>query len=296
MKRIELILNDGTADGAQKFSIGSETTIGYKIPRNCISKELSGRFFDNLKQPGVYVLVGIRSAAANKDKCVYIGQSDNIAKRLYEHKGGQDGEKQNGKMFWSECMAFVTSDSQLQKGHAEYLEYVFYKKAHEACRYILENDNTPSEKMVSEGDQIFCDDFVEDCHLLLQLMGHPIFVPPSKDYESRVYGKTNKLIIDNSARRGYAEPKYVKSMGYICKTAEIENGFMMLENSIISSDVSKKASASLKKLRRDLIKRGYVVEEDNKLIFKKEYLFNSAGIAASVVLGRNASSNEWKQE
>lgn len=291
MKRIELILMDGTADGPRKYAIGSETTIGYQIPRSRIEKDLTGSFFERLKSPGVYVLVG-KHAIDQKDS-IYIGQSDNVAKRLYEHKGGQDGEKQKGKLFWSECLAFVASDNQMQKGHTEYLELEFCKKAYAANRYVLENENMPSEKTVSEGDQIFCDDFVEDCALLSSLMGAPLFVSPATAEDS-VIGKSDQLSIDNSSRRGYSDPKYVKATGFLCQTSEYAQGFMVLENSVISKEVSKKASPTIKKLRRELTKRGYLREEDGKLLLKKEYLFPSAGIAASVVLGRSAVAKDWR--
>ena len=48
-------------------------------------------------------------------------------------------------------------------------------------------------------------------------------------------------------------------------------------------------------MRKDLKKRGYIKEENGKLVFKKEYTFPSPGIAASVVFGRSASAKDWKE-
>lgn len=292
MKKVELILMDNTANGPLKYSICSETTIGYKIPREFINRDMSESFFDKLKAPGVYVLVGKR--AIDKNESIYVGQTDNVAHRLYEHKGGHEGEKKQGKMFWSECLAFVASDNQMQKGHAEYLELAFYKKAYEANRFILENENMPGEKSISEGDRIFCDDFIDDCDLLSTLMGVPIFSSLDNDAKDEVIGRSEQLAINNGNKRGFDDPRYVNSVGYICKTTEFDNGFMVLENSIIAKEVTKKAGNTIKKTRRELQKRGYIKEENNKLVFKREYLFPSAGIAASVVLGRSATSKEWK--
>lgn len=292
MKRIELILKDNIADGALKYLITSETTIGYKIPRDCIDRYMDDLFYTQLKSPGVYVLVGKR--LNDNHKSIYIGQSDNVAKRLYEHKGGQDGEKQTGKLFWSECLAFVTSDNQMQKGHAEYLEFEFYKKAYDSNRYILENENMPSIKCVSEGDKIFCDDFVYDCDLLLELMGIPIFKRKNKSLHNEIIESSERHTIYNGNRCGYDCPKYVNATGYFCSTSDKHNGFVVLENSIITKDITKKAGNTVRKTRRDLIKRGYIKEENGKLIFKREFIFTSAGIAASVVLGRQASAKEWK--
>ena len=42
------------------------------------------------------------------------------------------------------------------------------------------------------------------------------------------------------------------------------------------------------------MKRGYIREENSKLKFTQEYTFKSPGIAAAIVLGRNASAADWK--
>ena len=105
---------------------------------------------------------------------------------------------------------------------------------------------------------------------------------------------SDRKTIFNGNRKGSDDAKFVNANGYFLQTSESENKFVVLENSIITSEVTKKASNTIKKLRRELIKRGYVKEENGHLIFKKEYQFVSAGIAASVVLGRNASAKEWK--
>ena len=278
-----------STEGPQKFSIGGQTTMSYKIKREDIDKDMSDSFYDQLKRTGVYVLFG-KTVTDNHD-LIYIGQSDNVAKRLYDHKGGKDGEKQQGKVFWNECYAFVSIDSQLQKGNAEYLEYEFYQKAHKAGRYILDNTNIPTEKIVSEGDKIFCDDFVGDCDLLSRIMGRPLFEIPEKS----ITPPSDKMVIDNSARIGDDDLRYVNATGYKRPTEEYENGFTVLENSIIAKNVTKKASKSIRDMRKDLKKRGYIREENGKLVFKNEYTFPSPGIAASVVLGRGASAKEWKE-
>ncbi|MBQ8576062.1 MAG: GIY-YIG nuclease family protein [Clostridia bacterium] len=291
MKVVEIILKDNSAKGPQKFSIQSETTVGYKISRTEIDNYLSDSFYDNLKTPGVYILVGTR--VNDGKRSVYIGQSDNVAKRLYEHKGGQDGEKKQGKLFWSECLAFVATNSQMHKGHAEYLELEFYKRAYEANQYLLENENIPSEKFVSESDKIFCDDFIEDCKLLTSLMGVPVFDLSNKE-EKEIFSSSERMKIFNGNKRGIEDPKYVNANGYFCQTVDNEKAFIILENSIVARELTKKASPTIKRLRRELQKRGYIKEENGKLVVKKEYQFASAGIAASFVLGRNASSKEWK--
>lgn len=297
MLKIELIIKgydenepEKTAKRPQKFSIGSQTTVAYKMNREDIEQDMSDSFYDDLQQTGVYVLFG--KTSPNNHDMVYIGQSDNVAKRLYNHKGGQEGEKQNGKTFWTECYAFVSADSQLQRGNAEYLEYVFYQKTYEAGRYIVDNTNVPGEKNISLSDKIFCNNFMLDCDLLSRIMGRPIFDSPKDDIKVI---SVEKLSINNRDRVGDNNPKFVNATGYTVVTEEFENGFTVLANSIITKDVTPKASKSIRDLRRFLKRHGYIKEEEGKLIFVKEYTFASPGIAASVVLGRSASAKEWKE-
>jgi len=66
MKRIELILKNGRADGSQKYSIGSETTIGYKITREDVNQDMEETFFEKLHHPGIYILVGKRLSDNNE--------------------------------------------------------------------------------------------------------------------------------------------------------------------------------------------------------------------------------------
>ena len=108
-KVMSLILFDGTAEGPQKYSIGNKKIVGYKISREFITDEMDSSFYDELHSQGVYVLIGNRNNG--KGENIYIGQSDNIAKRLNDHKGGKDGEKAvyNARVLEELCkMAAIT--------------------------------------------------------------------------------------------------------------------------------------------------------------------------------------------
>ena len=283
-KVMSLILFDGTAEGPQKYSIGNKKIVGYKISREFITDEMDSSFYDELHSQGVYVLIGNRNNG--KGENIYIGQSDNIAKRLNDHKGGKDGEKECGKTFWYECMAFVSDENSID---IEYLEEQFYNKAYDARRYTLDNINKPGEKEISEASMINSDEFLMDCDLLSKIMGRPIFTSePEADEDIKI--ASDCLFIDNSNRYGALDEKLVIAKGH-----KLENGeFLILEGSIITNEVTKKASNSIKKIRRDLKKSGEIKEIDGKLEFTKECRFESAGIAASIVLGRSASAKEWK--
>lgn len=289
MKLINLRLKEGTAGGPQRYSIGNKIIVGYKIPRQYIEKDLTDDFYEELKITGVYVLLGKQDGVEK----VYVGQSDNVSTRLYKHRGGLEGEKRSGKEFWSECVAFVSVASLIHKGHAEFLEGTFYEKIRTAERYFIENQNMPTEKNLSKAEKKFCDDFIDDCELLLKLMGVPLFCHKEVD-EDDGGSKFDKLMICNGDKCSSEDPRYINAIGYISPTEENPDRFVVLEKSIINSFVSKKARASIRKLRNELMKKGCIKDENGKLIFKQKYSFKSPATAASFVLGRNASTKDWK--
>ena len=53
----------------------------------------------------------------------------------------------------------------------------------------------------------------------------------------------------------------------------------------------------MQKLRDTLISEGVIVNENNKLIMKRDYLFSSSSSAAMIIMGRSANGlTEWKMK
>ena len=99
-KVIKLFLMDGTPNGRWMCELSNWTGIAYKIPRNMV-KESENR--EELSAPGVYFLFGRDD---EKDKpLVYIGEAENIIKRLKQHLDKKDN--------WNEVIAFISKDSNL---------------------------------------------------------------------------------------------------------------------------------------------------------------------------------------
>ena len=64
-----------------------------------------------LQQTGVYVLRGLD----DEDRpVIYVGQGENVWKRLADHYAKKD--------FWTQAAAFVSKDTYLNKAHVQYLE------------------------------------------------------------------------------------------------------------------------------------------------------------------------------
>lgn len=138
-KNINLFLMDGEASGRIKCTLANWTGIAYKIPRTMLDK---ARDISYLDQTGVYFLFGTTEAAG--DPVVYVGQAGirkngrGILCRLDEHR--RDSEMD----YWTEAVAFTTSNNSFGPTEISYLENRFCNMAKEAKRYFVKNSNDPS--------------------------------------------------------------------------------------------------------------------------------------------------------
>jgi D-arabinose 1-dehydrogenase-like Zn-dependent alcohol dehydrogenase len=68
--------------------------------------------WDESQRPGVYFLLERHST--DHKNTVYIGESENVFRRLIEHDRKKD--------FWNEVIIFTSKDENLTKSHIKYLE------------------------------------------------------------------------------------------------------------------------------------------------------------------------------
>jgi len=282
---IELLTTDPY--GPKRITINNgHDTIGYKMRRCDINKDMAEEFFKELHTAGVYILLGDRKMGIGKE--IYVGQSDNIANRLYQHRGKREGEKKTGKAFWDECMAFVT-ESRLEVSHAKYLEDTLYDIIAGFGRFAFNNEDDPKPNLESikestkqEGDKV-----IEDAKTICACLTIPIFEPVEPDEE---FEGINALFIRRENKDGSIG---ISAKGHEHHTADYPNGFMVHAGSIITEETTKKATHSIKDMRKKLEKYNVIGKRDGRMVFLNNRIFESPGIAASVVFGRSASANEW---
>jgi len=161
-KVIKLFLYDGNPNGRWRCELSNWTGIAYKIPRNLVktSEERA-----ELSSPGVYFLFGYDD---NHDRpLVYIGEAEDIIKRLKQHLDKKD--------FWNEVILFISKDNNLNKAHIKYLEYEFYRTAKECNRYSIDNSNIPTKSSISESEQAELEEFIYNAKILVNALGHKVF-------------------------------------------------------------------------------------------------------------------------
>lgn len=258
-KSISLFLIDGIPDGVIACELSNWTGKGYKIPRNSL-KDVSNR--SDLKKPGVYFLIG-----HNEDdkETVYIGESEDVFKRLYQHQE---------KDFWTEALVFISKDENVNKAHIKYLEFSLHDEAVEANRYKIFNSNVPTKPAISEAEIAVMSEFSTNLKLLVGALGFRIFENLTKPLTS----KQDKYLID-AAR------------GAVATGIMTTEGFVVFKGSKIASTEVPSMPESFKKKRAQIISENVVIDFE----FTQDYLFSSPSTAAAVVMGRSANGlKEWK--
>jgi hypothetical protein len=260
-KSISLFLIDGTVDGVIACELFNWTGKGYKIPRNLL-KSVSSR--DDLRKAGVYFLVGHNPDS--DQPMVYIGEAEEVYKRITQH---QDKE------FWSEALAFVSKDENLNKAHVKYLEYTLHKDANESGRYEIFNGNTPNRPAISEAEQAVMLEFAENLRVMVGTLGFKFFEPLVNKKPSE---KTEVYSLQGTR-------------GASARGLPTNEGFVVLKGSQIASSQVPSTPPVVDRKRTALLNDG----STENFTLTKDVLFNSPSLAAAVVLGRSANGLiEWK--
>ncbi|MCD6173717.1 MAG: GIY-YIG nuclease family protein [Sulfurimonas sp.] len=268
-KTIKLFLLDGIPNGRMTCELSNWTGKAYKLPRNMI-KDSSNR--EELSSTGVYFLFGKSDILSEKD-VIYIGEAENIIKRLSQHL--------NEKDYWNEAVVLISKDDNLNKAHIKYLENRLHQIAVKVNRYEVKNSNTPTQPSISESDQAEMEEFIENIKMLVNVLGF-------KAFEELI----QKPINDKKVSSNF----FIKAArGANAQGQQTSDGFVVLKGSEIASSTVDSYPDGWKNSRQELINNRSIIEKNGNLIFTNDYLFNSPSAAAAIVMGRNANGLiEWK--
>jgi len=118
---------------------------------------------------GIYVLTGYDVDELGNDRVVaYIGQTDNLRKRISEHDVKRD--------WWDQAVLFLsTADEGLNRAHTTWLEWELMRLAAAAGRCRLENRAAPSEPVLIESEKADTRAFLAEMLRMAPIMGLTIF-------------------------------------------------------------------------------------------------------------------------
>jgi hypothetical protein len=262
---------DGTPNGLLTAEIMNWTGHALTSPRTKL-QDLVQR--PECGRTGVYFLVGPDPDNALRP-LVYIGESDDVAKRLKQHN---QPENKGGKDFWERVCLITSKDQNLTKAHVKYLESRLIALAKQSGRCGLVNGTAHDYTMLPESDQADMAFFIEQVRIILPVLGFDFLREPATLYTKSPSADENTLF-------ELELPKY----GVKAQAREIDGSFVVLQGSEARPKWTAKANG-YGNLYDQLVKDGVLGDEfSGKRQFSQNYEFNSPSAAAAIVSGRNAN-------
>ncbi len=273
-RSIRLFLVDGSPSGLLTAEIMNWTGHALTGPRSRLS-ELVKR--PECSRTGVYFLVGPDPDNTTRP-LVYIGESDDVAKRLKQHN---QPEGKGGKDFWERVCLITSKDQNLTKAHVKYLESQLIALATAAGRSGLRNGTAHDYTVLPEADQADMAFFSEQIRTILPVLGFDFLreaavKPAAPDQTSQASA---------SPMFELKLPKYNIS----ARAQEIDGEFIVLAGSQARKKwvgVQGGYNVLFDQLAEDSV---LVLDNPERRTFSRNHAFSSPSAAAAVVSGRSAN-------
>lgn len=229
-------------------------------------KELLPKVGDVSGKPGVYILIG-------ENRMAYIGQSEDIGKRLTQH-----ADPKTGKSFWLETIVLISKDDWLSAGHVRNIEAELIKRAKNGL-WKIENVPNGSDKSgaLPSADKAIIKRFIEQSITLVEILGCDIFKPKIPD----VSGKTPNRFM--SGQKYSANAIFDDEAGIL----------VVLKGSKARFDEANAIPQSASSKRKELLASKVLIEMEENGNHYLEFLFDvefkSLSAAAAVIAGGSVS-------
>lgn len=276
-RSIRLFLVDGTPNGLLTAEIMNWTGHALTGPRSKLS-ELVQR--PECARTGIYFLVGPDPENAIRP-LVYIGESDDVAKRLKQHNRPED---QGGKDFWEKVCLITSKDQNLTKAHVKYLESQLIAQAKQSGRCGLMNGTAHDYTSLPESDQADMAFFSEQIRTILPVLGFDFLRERQKVSATLAEQKTMQ---EAPVFFEMELPKH----GITARAREVDGEFVVLAGSKARNGwVSNSDYTSYRPLYQQLTEDGVLVpDQSGNVRFAQDQIFSSPSAAAAVVSGRSAN-------
>ncbi|WP_235892869.1 GIY-YIG nuclease family protein [Mycolicibacterium hodleri] len=220
----------------------------------------------------------------------YIGEGDDVSKRLYEHARPAD---QGGKDFWERAIVLTSKDSNLTKAHARYLESRLIALTQQAKRALLVNGTAPTPLPLPEADISDMEYFIAQAKIVLPVLGVNMLRSVSA---AQPAGQTVGSAEVSGTQVSPLFEMTLKKSGITAIAQEIDGEFTVHEGSQARAEWTG-VDDGYKRLREKLEKDGTLglSGDGASALFTRDHVFASPSAGAAVVAGRSANGrNEWK--
>lgn len=287
-RSIRLFLVDGTPTGLLTAEIMNWTGHVLTGPRSKLA-ELVQR--PECGRTGVYFLVGPDPDNSLRSK-VYIGESDDVAKRLKQHNRPEGSEGMaGGKDFWEKVCLVTSKDQNLTKTHVKHLESLLIGIANNVGRCELINGTAHDYGSLPESDRADMAFFLEQIRTVLPVLGFDFLRELSKPFATVSVSPATS--VSHSPRFNLEVPRYRLS----AQGQEIDGEFFVLKGSKARPEWVG-TERGYQGLFKQLVADGVLVAEGGEhMVFRDDYAFSSPSAAAAVVCGRAANGRtSWVVE
>lgn len=283
-KSVRLFLVDGTSQGLMTLEVVNWTGHILTAARSNIV-ELIKR--DEMSRTGVYFLSGPDPEGRTDKTFVYIGESDNVGRRLVEHN------KDTDKQFWERAYLITSKDQNLTKAHVKYLESRLIAIADESGQAKILNGNSPVFSKLPEADLADMEYFISQVRLVLPVIGLDILrEKPRVSAVVRLPQQQDTADKDIPTFEIRGKKHNITAFGQ-----QIGADFILLTGSETQPIWIGASDHGYKNLQDSLIadKKIIIDAVSNKGIVQEDIVFSSPSAAAAVVVGRSSNGRlEWK--
>jgi len=300
-KTIRLFLVDGTPQSILTAEIINWTGHVISAPRTKLT-ELIQR--PEMPRTGIYFLTGPAPDSAGKTM-VYIGESDNVGKRLVQHN------KDDTKDFWEKACVITSKDQNLTKAHARYLESRLISIAKNAGHAKLFNGTAPDYGFLPEADIADMEYFISQVRLVMPVLGLDFLRerPQIRKEEAAEVIEAETLSDNKIISRASPTPRVrvdkspvfeidSTKLGIRAQAQEAEGDFIVFSGSQSQIGWIGERSHSYEQLHKNLVEEGKITPDPDSAergVFQEDVAFSSPSAASAVVFGRSSNGRrEWK--
>lgn len=276
---------EGSPQGILTAEIVNWTGHVLSAPRSKLAGLLAR---SEMSKAGVYFLIG-PDPNDNGQILAYIGQSENVGKRLAQHN------KDERKSFWEKTYIVTSKDQNLTSGHIKYLESRLIAISNDSRLVKLTNDTAPEASILPEADIADMEYNISQLRLILPLLGLDFL----RELATFSFTANSASFETNSEELLPAIFEFKSQRHKIYATAiEIDGEFIVQKGSLCRAkwegvDNGHTYVALFERLREQ---NRIVSTDDSKLnVFAEDISFSSPSAAAAIVIGRAANGRlEWK--
>ncbi len=265
---ISIIVTAADPDGVRVVEKSNWTGRGLVFSRS----DLGLARTEGLDGVGIYLLLG-DDPDEEYDRRIYIGQGENVGKRLSQHQGD------DGKDFWDTTVTFTSGNSSLNRAHISYLEAELINLARSAKRVSIANGNQPGTPHLPASDHAVAAGFLAEMRAIFPVLGIDAFeaveVAPSDP---------------SRAIRYYLDTRGGKGEGQ-----ERSDGFLVFAGAIARKDATPSLRESGNRARTRMIAAGQLTDNGDHYTLTEDTLFKTPSAAALVLTASHINGRvEWR--